>query len=375
MSDALFEALGIDEKALIDPTEVAEIQRTLGLIRIEAAKIAKGYDTDDTMVMLKALHLVVKTFATEATPEMARKMVNARNAGETIPFGGDTSKLEQELAEAEAKARQLEDNLKKLQDAANGSGLKGLGAGSSTDSIMEEIKTQVSGDPDRAKGILDLFKQLSGLDPKEYKARAGIMGRIAFAQPDWNLVPDPGTGEMLPSILVAANQKKVAVETERDALKKELDPFNVDSVAHQLAMAEKDLDPATTGSVGNKAQWFDYHDNNVDGWKAKLTAAETALTVERDATVATSLAGKLAAANTELTKVKKERDDAVAVRTPMENAFNSADTLLNEALDQLGDDKFLAKKLIPGNVKTARDKVGKAMATLYTAQNPAKAKP
>ena len=387
MSDALFEALGIDESGCIDATEVAEINRVLGLIRVEAAKVAKVNDTEDTLGLLKALYLGVKAFAKEATPELARKMINAHNNGEPVSLGTIDP-------ETNMLRRQLED----LQAAATtpAATTKALG-GSPTDSIMAEIEQYVAQDPTRAKGVFDLLQSLSALSEDDYKARAVLMRRIVDASPDWELIRSP-RGEMLPSILVAAIQKVAGLE-------KLLNPLDSGSVAHQLAVvekaladerdasradslagklqtaetklaaAEKDLDPAITGSVGNKAQWFDYHDADADGWKAKLTAAIQALNNERDASRADSLAGKLKQANDDLTKVTKERDDAVKVRTPMENAFNSAATTLDEALENLADKQWVVKKLVPRHVDTARKQISKAAQTLRDAQNTAKATP
>lgn len=394
MSDALFEALGIDESDCIDATEVAEINRVLKLIRVEAAKIAKVNDTEDTLGLLKALYLGVKAFTKEATPELARKMNNAHNNGEPVSLSTIDPETAKKAAEADMLRKQLED----LQATATtpAATTKALG-GSPTDSIMAEIEQYVAQDPARAKGVFDLLQSLSALSEDDYKARAVLMRRIVDASPDWELIRSP-RGEMLPSILVAAIQKVADLE-------KLLNPLDSGSVAHQLAVvekaladeqdasradslagklqtaeaklaaAEKDLDPAITGSVGSKAQWFDYHDADADGWKAKLAAAIQALNDERDTAKATSLAGKLKQANDDLTKVKKERDDAVKVRTPMENAFNGADRLLDRALENLADDKFFTKKLVPGHVKTAREKIDEARQTLRDAQNTAKATP
>lgn len=363
MSNALFDALGIDEKDGIDTDEIAKIKKVVSAIRLEAALIAKGHETDDTVVMLDALLLKVKAFRREVSPEEARKIINARNAGEKIEFatGGDTSKLEQELAEANAAKQKLADDLKAMQDAATGSGTKALG-GSSTDSIMEELEKHVAGDPARAKNILDLFKQLSGLSPDDFKARADIMGRIAYAMPNWELVVEPSSKEKLPSILVAALQKvadlgkdKVALEGQVKSQAKELDPFEKDSVAYKLAMADKAFDQSVDGTIGNKAYWFDFHADltNVNGWAAKLAAAEKALADERDDAQATSLAGKLAA--------------ELKVRKPIQDALNTLDSKLDGVLEDLGDGNF-KWGLVPATVKTARTKIETIKTDLRKAQ-------
>lgn len=342
----------------VDETELDAIDNAITGTEATLIGLADKHQTRDSMPLISFIRLAVETIAESTTPAKARAQLKQFENGEIafIQLGGNTEELERQLAEANAEKQRLADDLKAMQDAATGTSIKALG-GSPTDSIMEEIKTQVSGDPDRAKGILDLFKQLSGLDEKEYKARAAIMGRVAFASPDWNLVPDPGTGEMLPSIFVGSKKKKEdaekALAVAEKALIDEQNAALAGSLANQLDAAEKQLDPA-----------------NTNGWAAKLAAVQQELTDERDAALATSLAGKLKQVEDDLKAAQKAKDDAIKVLDPISKAAKAADTAMNGALANLADGKFMYKRLVPANVRDARDQIGAAKLALHQAQNP-----
>ena len=319
----------------VDENELEAVDNAIERVDATLIGVADRFPTRDSMPLIDFICMAVEALAEHTPPAVARAQLKRFADGEIdfIRLGGNTEQLEAELAEERRQRVAAEQSLKAMQNAANSTGPKGLGAGSSP-AIMEEIEKYVQKDPERAKGVFDLLQSLSGLQEADYTARALLMSRIVNGANGWELIHDPESGEKLPAVLVSARQNEARLTTDVERLQQQLEPMTVGSVANRLLMAEqelanernatkadslagklaqatRELDPSINNSAGCKAAWYDQNTDPdyTGGWAYRLRETEAQLVKVQDPTEVGSLAHQLTDITQRLTDVTNELND------------------------------------------------------------------